>query len=128
MSLIIIGTFDRGKPNLERVIFEAAAPTNLSYYVVMHSTRLGDGVTAGSRLAFWFPTYEVAIGQRVQLFTGSNLDPKTPNPGNFFWGLKQTILNNPNDCLILVQAATWQTVAEPLAQMPGLPGLWPRTG
>jgi hypothetical protein len=27
-----------------------------------------------------------------------------------------------------VQAATWQTVSEPLAQMPGLPGLWPRTG
>lgn len=109
MSLKILGTIDRGKPNLERVLLEAAAPLNLSFYVVMHSAKLGEGVASGAHPAFWFPTVSLAAGQRVQLFTGSNLEPQKTKPGNYFWGLKQTILNSTNDCLVVMQVLNWQS-------------------
>lgn len=129
MSLRTLGTYDRGKPNLERVLFEVVAPVTLSYYIVMHTTRLGDGITSGGHPAFWFPTVEAPVGETIQLFTGSNLTEKPAMPGNYFWGLRQTILNTPNDCLVLMQAATWQTIFEPLIPTtPALPGLWPQTG
>lgn len=112
MSLQIVGTLDRGKPNLERVVFEAQAPLNLSFYVVLHSTALGDGVASGSHPSFWFPTLSLVAGERVQLFTGPNLNPQnvgSPAGRSFYWGLKQTIFNTPADRIVLVQAATWRT-------------------
>ena len=117
MNLKVVSTLDRGKPNLERVLLETQASLNLSFYVVLHSTRLGDGVANGSHPAFWFPTVSLAAGQRVQLFTGSNLDPQNPKPGNYFWGLKQTILNSPNDCLVIMEAFNWQSTVEEMPQM-----------
>lgn len=115
MNLKIIGTFDRGKGYLERVLLEATSALNLSFFLVLHTTKVGDGVGSGSRPAFWFPSTQVPAGQRVQLFTGGRISTE-PLPGyNFFWGLPKTVLNTPDDCLVVVQAADWQSAIEPPA-------------
>lgn len=111
MSLRIVGIFDRGKPNIERVEFEAMAPLDLSFYIAMHTTTVGDGVANGSHPAFWFPTLSLVAGERFGLFTGSLLNPANVSRAgrSFFWGLKQTIFNTPADRLVLIQAANWRT-------------------
>jgi hypothetical protein len=110
VSLQFRGIFNKGKPNLERIEFEALASLNLSFYTVLHSTAIGDGVASGSHPAFWFPSVSLSAGMQINLFTGSNLAPaKIDARYNFFWGLKQTIFNTATDCIVLIQAVNWQT-------------------
>ncbi len=115
MSLQILGIFEGGRPNVERIELQALAPVSLAYYVLIHTTYINSSaVASGAHPAFWFPPVRVEAGERIVLYTrGPSGLATSPGslPRTFYWGLKQTIWNTPNDTAVLVQAVGWQTVA-----------------
>jgi hypothetical protein len=119
-ALVLEGVFDRGVPFMERVLLAATTPLNLSFYVIMHSTAvLSEGqtvpqVASGPHPAFWFPTLQLAAGERVLLYTGpSKVHPQgSPQGRAFYWGLEKTIFNTPADCIVVMQLNNWQTAGD----------------
>lgn len=125
MSLQILGILDRGKANVERVEFRVVAPVNLSAYLVFNTTfNPNNTIMAAAQLAFWFPATAVAPGQKVVLYT------RGPGPGDtptafqhtFYWNLKQTLWNRPEDTAVLINVSGWQTVAGAAAPLGSLYG------
>jgi|ERR1700733_3667573 len=114
--LTIVGIFDRGVANSERVAISVSVEANLTYYAVLLSayTTGKTGVLAGSRLAYWFNPAIVKPGDWVILYSGPgpNATEKRTDGGTnhfFHWGLQNTIWHPPESCAILVELNTWAT-------------------
>jgi hypothetical protein len=128
VSLQIVAILDRGKANLERIEFHALTPVSLAYYVVLHTTfaAVGETVASGGHPAFWFPTVQVAAGERVVLYTRGPMGLELSQSAaqrTFYWGLSQTLWNTPADTAVLVQASGWQTAQRGLAPLGNLGNL-----
>jgi hypothetical protein len=114
--LTLVGIYERGIPNKERVAISVAVEVNLTFYALIISayTPGRQGVLAGSRLAYWFNPLVVKPGDWVVLYsgTGVNTTEKRTDGGTnhfFHWGLPNTVWDNPESCAILCELNTWTT-------------------
>jgi len=117
MSLRITRIADRGVPNKERLHLSVLQKTTLSSYAVVRTRYSGlHQVANGNLTAFWFPSQLVSAGDQIILYSGSGKPSshKEPNGSTthfFYWGLPNTVWNEPADCVVLLGVANWATSA-----------------
>jgi hypothetical protein len=115
MNVGIVRIADRGQPNRERLHLHVHQPTNLAFYVALITHyQNADAIATGHLTAFWFPSQDVRPGDSVVLFSGSGqpqqkLEPNGSTTYYYYWGLPNTIWHHPANCVMVVEAATWQT-------------------
>jgi hypothetical protein len=114
MKLKIVGIYDRGIPNQERLHLNVLAPADLSFHVVLDTTRVGDTVSTQIRNVYWWTRYPVQAGDWVILYTRSGLfstarraDGRTNH--FFFWGMKSVLWANPASCAVVLGVQDWET-------------------
>lgn len=119
MNLRIIQIADPGVPNSERIHLSVLADTSLEFYVLLKSFSTTTGVANGAAPAFWFPTVNVKRGDQIVVYTKPGTNSSAPLLGHtnhfFFWGMKQTLFNMPNDCALLIEASDWESLKRPKA-------------
>jgi hypothetical protein len=116
MRLDLRGVIDRGVANKERILLVALLPTNLSYYTLLHTDAADvntNAVMAGGHLAYWFPTQWVGPRDQVIVYTRSGTDNVVQRPEGgtnyfYFWGLNQTIWQNPMSRVVVFEHQSWQ--------------------
>ena len=119
MNLEIIQIADRGVITKERVVLSVLRDTNLTYYAVF-LTRYATASTVenGGLSAFWFPAQQVSAGDLIVLSTGYGVNTDSSGPIGIvrspvthycYWGLNRTVLNTPQDCVVVVEIGEWKT-------------------
>jgi hypothetical protein len=116
MKLAIVRIANRGVGSKERLHLSVLSDTNLSYYVVLASTRQANSVTAGWRPAFWFSPQPVKAGDTVILYSAAGVDTQEKQPNGttchfIHWGSGSTFWNKTGDCAVLLEVNIWQTSA-----------------
>ncbi len=120
MKLRILGIFDRGKPNYERVMLAADQQANVAFYSILLSRYSSPTqINTGALSCFWFPSQDVAPGDVVCLFTAKGTPNSAPVDGDnpltskkihfFYAGFDHTILDDPQTCAVLQEINTWAT-------------------
>lgn len=115
MRLELKGIIDRGVANKERVLLAVLLPANLSYYTLMHTVAAdANRVRSGGHLAYWLPTQWVGPRDQVIIYTRSGTDNAVQRPDGgtnyfYFWGLNQTIWQDPMSRVVLFEHQTWQS-------------------
>jgi hypothetical protein len=115
MRLKIVQITDRGMPSRERLHLSVLAPSNLSNYVVFASQKLfPNQVKTPPDFAYWFNDIKVYPGDQIILYTGSgqSTNERLQN-GSWnrfiYWGLGNTIWDDPNSCAVLLEINEWDT-------------------
>jgi len=146
MSLQIVGIFDRGVANQERLYLRVLANTNLHFFVVLDTVYIPtqpvlpflpppplappwgqpQQISRLPRHTYWFATREVKAGDHIILYTGPGAETQSRNADgttNHFlrWGLRETIWNSPESCAVLMEISMWQTTAYGGPAPPALP-------
>ena len=93
-ELRLIGVEDKGVPNQERVVLQAAENLNLGRYSLLVARKFMSVLatqqpTLINDLLFWFGEQQAVAGQRVIVFTG----PRRPDPTLRSYGASDLILN-----------------------------------
>ena|SRR5207245_6451942 len=116
MRLQISRIAERGVPNQERLHLSVLQEADLAFYTVLISrySTSGDAVASGGVSAFWFPTRKLRPGDQIILYTGEGQATSRAEANNtttyfFYWGLKNTVWNDPSSCAVLIEAASWVT-------------------
>ena len=100
-ELVVVGVYDRGKPNLERIILRANELINVGQFGLM----LGIGQQEGAAIPirdnlYWFGDGYVTTGDWVFVYTGPGENRIDDVPGStekiysLHWGRPQTILTH----------------------------------
>lgn len=115
MKLELKGIIDRGVPNKERVLLAVLLPGDLSFYTLLH-TVAADAYTVrpGAHPAYWFPGKTVSLGDQIIVYSGPGSDNSVRRPDGgtnhfFYWGLNQTIWQDPTSRVVLFEHQTWET-------------------
>lgn len=123
MKLSVVGIFDKGVPNRERIQLVAHGDLSLAYYVLVltNAVKLLGAQTepkirVGGLVSYWFAGKEVKAGDVIVLYTGGGKDTesKTLLTGTthiLFWGLSQTFFNTPDARVVLMEISEWATTA-----------------
>lgn len=101
-ELRLLGVFDPGIPNKERVVLKAKQSLDIGWYALILSSQTGrPGVATPIRDSmFWFGSGTIAAGDWLFLYTGPGTNTKIPSSDGKntlyiqFWGKKQTIFHN----------------------------------
>ena len=117
MRLELKGVIERGVANKERVLLVVLVPANLSYYTLLHTVAVGvntNTLRPGGHPAYWFPTQWVGPRDHVIVYTRSGTDKAVRRPDGgtnyfYFWGLNQTIWQDPMSRVVLFEHQTWQS-------------------
>ena len=115
MKLQIVRIVDRGVPNKERLHLSVLQDVNLSFYVVLHSRyATPQTISSGHLLAYWFPNQQVRTGDQVVLLSGPGTNTSRKEPGGtttyfYYWGLKDSLWGQFEDCAVVVEALSWST-------------------
>jgi len=107
-ELFVVGVFDRGIPNQERIVVKANEKVNMGQYGVMLGVKGANGTAFPiSDNLYWFGDGYVFKGDWVFLYTGPG-KPKTselPNTKDklytIHWGRNVTVLGDENVVPIL---------------------------
>ena len=115
MNLKLVQITDRGVPFQERLHLTATAPVLLNYYVVFHTVMVGDRINTTPKHVFWFPETRVKRGDNIILYSKGGSPSSTANADGttnhfFFWGLPNTIWDNPNERATVLEVASWLTI------------------
>jgi hypothetical protein len=115
MRLKIVTIADRGIPGRERLHLNVLVPANLSFYVVIGTTKISPTLVSTSPKHFhWWNAYGVNAGDSVILYTGSgnhtvNIRPDGGKNHFFYWGLPNVIWADLNSCAVLFELENWET-------------------
>lgn len=100
-ELSVVGVYDAGVPNLERVVVRVLQPVDLGQYGLMIGIRGPNGTAFPLRdNLLWFGNGWVAKGDWLFIYTAPGEGRVTPLPNNeeklysVHWGKKQTIFQN----------------------------------
>ncbi|NKE70627.1 hypothetical protein [Candidatus Manganitrophus noduliformans] len=123
-ELTIVGVYDRGVPNQERIVIRANQSVNLGQYGVML------GIRAAGNSAFpirdnllWFGDALINTGDWIFIYTGIGEAKVTTLPNSqerlysIHWGRDKTILHHPDLVPILFRVDAVQVPYE----LPALP-------
>lgn len=118
-ELSVIGVYDRGIPNQERIVLHVTETVNLGQYGLMIGVRAQDGTAFPVRdNLLWFGDGVVARGDWIFIYTGPG-EPKVstlPNTNNrtytLHWGRAETILHNREVVPILFRVDAVQVPQE----------------
>lgn len=107
-ELVIVGVFERGVANEERIVLQANETINMGQYGMMLGVKGADGTAFPIRdNLYWFGDGFVYKGDWIFLYTGPG-EPKTSNLPNsndkiytLHWGRETTILRDENIVPIL---------------------------
>jgi hypothetical protein len=116
MNLRIIRIADRGVPNKERLHITALAAADLNYYLILNTTRIGNGLSPLPLNALWFGPYSVNKGDNIVIYTGPGTASRSKRADGgedhfLYWGLRNTIWQDPNTCAVLMAISAWETSA-----------------
>jgi hypothetical protein len=99
-ELAVVGIFDRGIPNQERIVILANESVNLGKYGIMLGLRASDGSAFPIRdNLLWFGNGWIQKGDWIFIYTGPGVAKATTLPNaeeklySIHWGRKQTILH-----------------------------------
>jgi hypothetical protein len=115
MRLNIVTIGDRGIPNRERLHLNVLVPANLSFYVVIGTTKISPTqIATAAKYFHWWGQYAVNAGDSVILYTGFgnhtvNVRPDGGKNHFFYWGLQNAIWGDPNSCAVVFELANWET-------------------
>jgi len=114
MKLKIVRIVDRGIPNKERLHLSVVAQANLSFYVVIGTTKISPtAVLTAAKYFHWWSNYPVNAGDSITLYTGSGVPSKNVRLGGtdhfFYWGLPNVIWAEPNSCAVVLELENWET-------------------
>jgi len=115
MRLKIVTIVDRGIPNKERLHLSVLAQANLSFCVVLGTTKISPTVISTAVKYFhWWSDYSVNAGDNVILYTGAGTHTVSVRPGGgrdhfFYWGLPNVIWGEQNSCAVVLELETWET-------------------
>jgi hypothetical protein len=70
-GLAMVGVWNRGVPNRERVVLVATEQTNLGKYALVTARRTNQGYEPQADHFHWFQDQDLAVGVYVVVFTGS---------------------------------------------------------
>ena len=116
LNIEIVKIIDRGIAGKERLYLKSRAFTDLNYYIVISTTQIKDDkIIADPKNFFWFPSKNVKPNDSIILYTKSGKDSERKNSDGtnsyfFYWGLKNTILTNESEVLVLLELSSWQTI------------------
>jgi hypothetical protein len=110
-ELSLLGTYDRGIPNQERIVFDVSPQTNLSQYIVLLGFRdpHSGAVFPYKDYLFWFGNISAEQLTKVFLYTGPGefrnafVQNTTIPAFVFHWGHPQTLFADTSVLPILVQ-------------------------
>jgi hypothetical protein len=116
MRLELKGVIERGVANKERILLAVLTPANLSYYSLLHTVAADlntNTVRAGGHLTYWFPTQWVGPRDQVIIYTRTGADNAVRRPDGgtnyfYYWGLNQTIFQDPSSRVVLFEHQSWQ--------------------
>jgi hypothetical protein len=102
-ELALLGAFDRGVPNKERIVLKPQSVLDIGNYAIILGTRLlHTGTVVPVRDAmFWFGSGTVSPDDWLFLFTGSGTPNFVPGPDNkgrlhlVYWGREHTLFHDP---------------------------------
>ena len=121
-GLTLVGVFDRGIPNKERIVLRANEIINLGQYGIMIGIRLEEGMASPIRdNLFWFGDAYVMEGDWIFVYTGPGEGKGAPVPNSqdrlysIHWGRKETILHHDELVPILFRVDAVQTPSESTA-------------
>ncbi len=104
----MVGVFDRGVPNEERIVLRVVETSNLGCYGLMIGVRLADGSAFPIRdNLFWFGDAGMSVGDWLFVYTGPGQATVSELPNtqerlySVHWGRRETILADPNIVPIL---------------------------
>jgi len=115
MKIEIVGIFDKGVPNNERITLKVLQDCNLMYYSVGKTVYSGpNNISNALKEIFWFSPREVKSGDYIWLYTGNGSEHTHSNTSgttthNFYWRLPKTIFHSIDDCAVLFENNNWQT-------------------
>jgi hypothetical protein len=120
-ELSIVGVFDRGKPNEERVILRATELVNLGQYGLMIGVRGSDGMAFPIRdNLLWFGDALLNPDDWLVVYTGPGTPRATRLPNSVewlysvHWGRSITLLHDPNLVPILFRVDAVQIPGQTL--------------
>ena len=123
MKLRIVTIAERGVPNNERLHLKVTEATNLSSHIVLSSVFASLVTVAnGSKPSFWFPPQAVKPNDDIVLYTRAGVPepPRLQPSGNmtyfYFWGLDNTLWDNPSSCALAFEVAGWSASTNPEAE------------
>lgn len=123
----LIGIYDRGILDRERVHFQAETDIDLQFCVVMDTFfRDESSVQAGQRLCYWFAKKQIKAGENVVLYSRAGID-STENRENgvvfhFFFRENSSVLySDPKTTVSLMTIANWQTMRTQIPPAAGIP-------
>jgi hypothetical protein len=125
MKISLVGIYDRGSLEKERLHFRAEVDLDLSFFVVLDSHYLQPTtVEAANRMGYWFVPRSVKKGENVVLYSraGSTNTETRPDGAIYhfmFRGHSNPLYASPNACAVLMEVQTWITT--PQAPKPSLP-------
>lgn len=121
----IVGVYDRGVPNQERIVINVRQTLNLGQYGVMLGIKATDGFAFPVRdNLFWFGDGLVFQGDWLFIYTGPGQARTSPVPNtsetlySIHWGRPTTILNAKELVPILFRVDAVQVTNESLS-IPG---------
>ncbi len=131
-ELTVVGVYDRGKPNQERIVLVANDTVNLGQYGLMLGIRAADGSAIPLRdNMLWFGNGYASKGDWIFVYTGPG-EPRVSDLTNtkdklyiVHWGRGKTVLGRKEIVPILFRVDAVQVPAEPppLARARGLDGV-----
>jgi hypothetical protein len=101
-QLTIVGIFDRGVANRERLVLRPTEPVNLAHFFVTLSLRneTTRAVHPVADQAFWFPEFVLAPPSWIFLYTGRGTPSQSVIPATqhtayaFHWGKDKTVFQD----------------------------------
>ena len=124
-ELTVVGVFDRGVPNRERIVLQANEIVDMGQFAFLLGLRQQQGAAVPLRdNFFWLGSGFVSRGDWIFVYTGpgevrmNNLPGTTEKLYTVHWGRTQTVLNVPEVVPVLIRFGAVHVPAEPRA-LPG---------
>lgn len=118
-ELRIVGVFDRGIPNQERIVLSVNEAVNLGQYGLMVGVRGSNGFAFPIRdNLLWFGDATVKKGDWIFVYTGpgeakgSTLPNTQYNLYSVHWGRQYTMLGDSNVVPLLIRVDAVQVLSE----------------
>lgn len=124
-ELRVVGAFDRGMPNQERIVIRVNDIVNMAQFALLLGIRQQLGVAVPIRdNFFWFGDGVVSRGDWIFVYTGPGEGRMNDLPGTteklytVHWGRNQTVLNSAEIVPLLIRLDAVQIPTEQQA-LPG---------
>jgi hypothetical protein len=126
MKVALVGLYDRGVLDKERVHFRATSDLDLSFFVVLDSIYVSPTtIQPWNRFGYWFSPQPVKTGENIVLYTrtGKNsTETRTEGIYHFlFRHWKNPLYADSSACAVIIEVTTWITTPQVIAPAPPAP-------